>query len=571
MPIADTISSRNRLDALAKEMAQRKKEGLALYRPRDVQVPFHRSTAMERIVKGGVRSGKTTCTAAEVAAACLGQQIQTWDGEKLPLNYPKPPLTVWAIAYDQRHMARMYRKLCEPGLYRIIKDKTTGEWRPWKPWEAGDADKKKQTKRSEPLLPDRAIEVIAWENKAEQVPGVITLKNGTRIFFFPSGGEAGVGEAVDIVWIDEDIQIASHVQEWQSRLADNEGRLIWSSWPKDTNDALRLMVKRAKEQEGLPNPDIECWTLKHSDNPYIPEESKRKLLAAWAAAGEAALIARDLGEFADGMQRVFPFFDIETHGLVTKGDPDPIERAVRDAPNMLPDGWTYYLALDPGFEHIAAVFAMVPPPNLGKCVVIRRAWYWSRVDHHMVAQDIKGEFPDVPWQAFIMDAHAGRTHTMGRGERVADVFSEAFEQAKLESDTTGYAFIPGSDNVSARNMIVREWLASTINGRPRFRLVQEDTYAMQREFANYKCRIGRDDTDDVVKKDNHTMDCNGYLMAYLNPLFAVEEAWVAPRHAPYVDPVLKVLEKMEGRNKRPGASSSFWLGPGAAPTIGATV
>ncbi|MFA7177012.1 MAG: hypothetical protein WC114_07185 [Smithellaceae bacterium] len=571
MPIADTISSKNRMDALAAEMAMRKREGLSTFRPRPTQIPFHRSKAFQRVVRGGNRSGKTVAAVAELAAAVLHQPIVTWEGETLPLNYPPPPLVVWAIGYDQRHLARMYRKLCEPGLYRIIKDKATGEWRPWKPWEPEEAGKKRLTRRSVPLIPQRAIAHIAWESKGEQVPSVIELKNGTRIFFFPSGGEAGVGEAVDIVWIDEDIQIPSHVQEWQARLADNEGRLIWSSWPKDSNEALRLLVKQAEEQAGQTNPDVECWTLRFSDNPYIPDEAKRKILATWAAAGEATLLARDQGLFADGLQRVFPQFDIETHGLVTKGDPDPIERAVRDAPNMLPDNWTYYLALDPGFEHIAAVFAMVPPPNLGKCVVIRRAWYWSRVDHHAVAQDIKGEFPDVPWQAFIMDAHAGRTHTMGRGERVADVFSEAFEQAKLESDTTGYAFIPGSDDVSARNMIVRQWLSETMNGRPRFRLVADDTYAMQREFANYKCRVGRDDTDDVVKKDNHTMDCNGYLMAYLNPLFAVEEAWVAPRQSPYVDPMLKLLKKMEGRNKRPGASSSFWLGPGAAPTIGATV
>lgn len=561
------------MEALAAGLALRKREAFTLYRPRPEQVPFHRSRASERVIAGGNQSGKTVAACGEVSSALLRRPIVTWDGEALPMGYPTDrPLLCWFIGLDQRHLARMYKKLFTSRLQlKIIKDAITGKWRTWRPWEEEDKAREADTRNAGPLIDKRYVDYTSWEDLGKGIPAVTLLKNGTEIVWMPSGGEPGVGDAVDLIWIDEDVQRADSVQEWQARLSLNRGRLIWSSWPKQSNEALRLMYKRAEEQKGRPHPDIEYWILTYSGNPYIPEDSKQERLRAWAADGEATLLARDQGLFADGLQRVFPQFDIETHGLVTKGDPDPIERAVRDAPNMLPDNWTYYLALDPGFEHIAAVFAMVPPPNLGKCVVIRRAWYWSRVDHHAVAQDIKGEFPDVPWQAFIMDAHAGRTHTMGRGERVADVFSEAFEQAKLESDTTGYAFIPGSDDVSARNMIVRQWLSETMNGRPRFRLVADDTYAMQREFANYKCRVGRDDTDDVVKKDNHTMDCNGYLMAYLNPLFAVEEAWVAPRQSPYVDPVLKLLKKMEGRNKRPGASSSFWLGPGAAPTIGATV
>jgi len=561
----DRVQQQNRIDALAAEMALRKQDGLTLYRPRPEQVPFHRSKASERIIRGGNRSGKTTAAVAEIASALLRQPIVTWEGETLAMGWPTDrPLLMWFVGFDEKHIARMYKKLFKEGAYKILRDRMTNAWRAWRPWEADDLAREDACKRSQPLVPPRMVEQTVWAHAGEQVPSVTRMKNGTEIQWFSSGSEAAVGDAVDAIWIDEDVKYPEHVSEWQARLSDNRGRLVWSSWPRGKNPAMRAMVKRAEEQADWETPDVQCWTLTHSGNPYIPKAEREKRVRAWKAAGEGVYLARDLGLFADGLVQVFSNFDLERHTLPVRGEPDPIEKALRATKDMLPRDWTYYLALDPGHAHAAAVVAMVPPTPLGKAVIVRHAFYFERYDHYQIAEAIAERYGHVVFQAFLIDWHAGRTSTIGRGERPYDLYVEAFEKAGLKSVWTDSGFAHGSDNVAARNMIVRQWLDATTHGVPRLRLVRDDTYPMQREFDLYRKKVSRDDVKEaVVPKDDHTMDCIGYLMAYLKPLFDAGEAWQPAPKDVVMDPVRKALEALRKENQPP-TSDSFYFGPGIA-------
>ena len=412
----DRVMQENRLAAVAQETARRRQtDGFSLYRPRPEMLPFHTSEASERVALGGNRAGKTVVAAAEMASAILQRPIRTWEGELIPLGWPTDrPLFLWFIGYDTRHLARMYKKLFRPGLFKVIKDRDTGHLRAWKPWEPDDLAREREVRNAPPLIDERYIQDIAWENKAERVPAVIRFKTGTEIIWMTSGGEAGVGDAVDGIWIDEDVQIPDHVSEWQARLADNRGRLVWSSWPKGTNMALRQMVRRAEEQEKWPNPDVQCWRWTFSGNPYIPADRKEKILRGWAAAGEGMLAARDLGHFADGLILVFPSFDIDKHGIPSKS-PSRVERAVRATQDMLPRDWSYYLSVDPGFAHASVVVGMVPPPWLGDALVVREAFYFARQNAEDQIATVAAKYGHILFQAFLIDSHAAATMP-GRGE-----------------------------------------------------------------------------------------------------------------------------------------------------------
>jgi hypothetical protein len=560
-----TIRDQRGFNTAIVEARRRKGEALKLYRPMPNQLAFHLSEATERVVRGGNRSGKTAAAAAEVASAALGVPLTGPDGKELPFRYSSSePLVIWVIGYDEKHIARIYRKLFKRGLFQVIEDEHTGELRAWRPWEAADLRRKAETKPSPPLIPERLVrsDDCAWENKKEQVFSVIRLKNGTEIFAFPSGGEAGQGDAVDVVWIDEDIKIARHVDEWQARLADRDGRLIWSAWPHSANLALVAMSKRAKKETDSEAPDVSEVVLRFSDNPYIPAEAKRKRLKAWHDAGYVVARSRDEGEFTTDSILVFPTFSTDVHCLPSRSEPDVLERFLADRNWQVPVDWTNYLVLDPGHSHPAVLFASVPPPDpFGDHVVV---WDEVYIEQHgppetaaEVAQRMVGRY----FETFLIDAHAGRQTGMGHsvGETVKSLYVEAFTQHGISSRNTGHSFTDGSDNVAARNMIVRQWLGPGVNdAKPKLRLIANTTPYTQREFGLYKKHVAREDVQEkVVDKDNHAMDALAYLAAF-NPQYVKPE-----EGADTYNPVLRAWRAMR---KRRGPKEDYcWMGAGENP------
>ena len=501
-----------RLRDLVGENRRRAGEALRLYRPRPSQLPFHLSRASERVLRGGVRSGKTVGACIEVASACLGIPIIGPDNIPLPFTYPiDRPLVVWVIGFDQKHISRMHRKLFRPGLFRIIEEghKGSGQWRAWMPWRPEDAAREHDTRPSAPLIPERMVAEWGWDSKVDRVFNVCRLTNGTEIFAFPSGGEAGKGEAVDIIWIDEDIMIPNHVEEWQSRLSDNRGRLIWSAWPYSSNDALVRMSQRAHDQRNREKPDVQEWVLRFSDNPYIPDDEKRKRLDGWAAAGDAVVRSRDMGEFATDSVLVFPRFDVDRHGIPRAGEPDALERALAANNNKVPSSWTRYVVLDPGHTQPAVLFAAVPPPDVGDYVIAEDELYIPRIGAAELAREVAKKLNGKPVEAFVIDGHAARQTPMGlAGTTYNDIYSNAFAAAGLVSRTTGSGFMVGSDDIDGRNMLVREWLETREDGTTKFRCIRETTPNLQHEFLLYKKKITRDDVSEKTnEKKNDLMAC----------------------------------------------------------------
>src|SRR5262249_56857076 len=116
-------------------------------------------------------------------------------------KYRKGVMRIYCVGKDQKHIGQvMYPLLFKEGAFRIIKDKKTGRWRAW-----NEKDPRKDAKPAPPLIPPRYIAEIAWENKKESVPSVVTLKNGTVMCFFSSNGKPPQGIPIHLPCLTEAI------------------------------------------------------------------------------------------------------------------------------------------------------------------------------------------------------------------------------------------------------------------------------------------------------------------------------------------------------------------------------
>jgi len=174
---------------LLKEKAFRSMQPLALYQPIPSALQFHKCKAAERLALGSNRSGKTTTAAIEVAMAVTGRHPY--------LKYPERDGRAILVAKDGVQIGQvLYRKLFRAGLFKMIPDADTGLWRIYDPVK--DRHRKKLAKPTPPLIPQREIASISWENKSQNVPKLIVLKNGWELLFCSSLGKPPQGMDADL-------------------------------------------------------------------------------------------------------------------------------------------------------------------------------------------------------------------------------------------------------------------------------------------------------------------------------------------------------------------------------------
>lgn len=564
-----TVQQSERFRQVIAELAVRKTDALRLYRPLPTQTPFHRSLASERIVRGGNRSGKSACGFAETASAATGIPIIDHTGTPIPCKYPtNRPLLIWVVGYDERHIgSTIYRMLFSgnSGL-RMIRDQLTGEWRAWRPWDPADAAREEETRRMPPLIPPRFVDEKgwAWTNKAERVFSICRLKNGTEIHAFSSKGEPAQGSAVDLLHIDEDIKTASHVAEWQARLSDVRGRLIWTAFPHSANEALTDMSARAEAQRDREKPDVFEIKLRFSDNPFMPEDEKRKRLEGWSAQ-EAA--ARNDGEFNTDNVLVYPTFSLHVHGTERYDAADQEQRlraALGSSGHDVPRDWTRYLVLDPGYGQAAVLFAAVPPPDIGPFIVCYDELYPQKKDADALALLVLEKAKGYLFEKFIIDFRAGRQTPMGFSHTVKQQYEEAFRKVGLKCAATGSYFSNGSDNVPGRIEMVRSALALRKDGSTLIKVVPSRMKNMVREFRLYKRAIREKEVDErPIDKNNHLMNCLEYLVASRPEHVEVSKNPLAYGHA-FV--AFQDLERKRERENGP-RNSVIYMGPGSPQGI----
>jgi len=570
------------MSQLATEKSRRERECLRVYRPTVQQSMFHGSLASERILRGGKRSGKSLACAAEFASAVTGVDIIGPDGHPIPRKYPKRPMTCWLIGWDLAHIGQtIHRLLFQPGQLFVVKDGVNGEYRIWNP--GTEPELAEQAVACEPMIPERFIKPKSWgwDAVAEKTFTTVTV-NGpwgeNKIFAFPSTGrQAKQGDAVDVIWIDEDVCYAHHVKEWQDRLSSVRGRMWWSAWPHGHNDALVGMSERAKEQVGSDNPDVSEVVLRFTDNPYIDKEEKRKSYGRMSSPEERR--SRDFGEFLFDTIAMYDFAP-GLHGIVDlrNQDPNVLQEKIRDPLNRIytserrfPKTWTRYLAIDPSHTRTAVLFAVVPPmrfgeDEIGNVIIIENELVLKRADTDQLALEVKNRIAGLYYEAFIMDQMIGRQTRIGSGggQTVMYEYQKAFTRHGLVSRQTGSGFAPGSNDVSQRCDLIRTKLNPTAEGQVNLRFIVDKLFNTIKEFGTYRKKIMRDEVADVPANPR-THDCMQsmeYLVSFISALG--DQAYVEPgAFESQGSPALKYARKLLAKNKE-GRPDYCHVGPGSA-------
>lgn len=487
------------------EIAGRQMEALRLFVPLPEQERFFASDAGERIALGGNRGGKTTVTVVEIARAVTGQDPHD--------KYPRRDGQCILVGKDLTHCSKVfYKKLFKPGAFKIIRDEATGRWRPFNPNSEADAARVHEARPAPPLIPRRMYDEkkIAWENKKDEVPKTVRLKNGWTLHFFSSLGAPPQGWNVDLVAFDEEIEHPLWYPEMSARLLDNRhedpetgkvrgGKFLWSATPQSGTQQLYDLKCRADELRGTPGPIIECFEFGMLDNPWVSDDAKREFIAKFEG-NEDEIAVRVYGKFALLGTRVYSeFMPRGVHGC----DAFPI-----------PEDWTVYAAIDPGRQVCAVLFCALPPPGsmwAGRKVVFDEL-YLKRCNARIFAEAMQRRMGHRPVQCGIIDHRAGRITEIGSGKTHEQQYSEALRAAGFKFEQNGHGFMWSSDDVRAGIESVRTAM-HVIDGKTELVVMRDRVPNLLWEMERYAYRKMPSGvvTDEPVKLNDHACDCLRYL------------------------------------------------------------
>jgi len=543
-------------------LREARNETLNLFRPMSQpQEDFFSDSASETLVRGGNRSGKSTISAVKFAAVALDKPIVTASGKKIEQRLPHQkgrPLLLWAVGIQQSHIGdTIHRLLFRNGIIKIVPEGTAGEWRALRPGEENI-----NARPSAPLIPPKYIESTSWENRGGRVFSLIRLTNGTEIHAYPSTGEPKQGDPVDMIWIDEAIRYPRHYSEWQARLSDTKGRILWSSWPTMGNEALTRLSERAEEQVDREKPDVKEYVFSFSDNSYIDAEEKRKRLAGWT---DDERRARDLGDYITDTFLVYSYFDRRLHSAIRNEAlyDDKISQLIRENDGHIPKDWTRELILDPGTQKPAVLFGAIPPPYLGDFLIPYDEIYIKRLDAYHIAKAVYEKARGQLFHRFIIDHNAGRATPMGFSERIVDNYSNQFRKFRLECTVSGSQFTYANNEVQSGIHGVQASMVMNPQGHPQLRLVTERVPQLIRQLENYKKSLQQNEISDkpALGQKDDLVDALRYWVAS-KPVYAIP-----PRNSKTLGShAYQAFQEIQGRREEESRDnnyhSSLHLGPG---------
>ena len=502
---------------------------------------MHACKASEVIVLGGNRSGKSLSTFVEDARAVCGKDPHG--------KYPERDGNLVIVGRDWKHIGMVvYPMLFRAGAFKIIKDKTTGQWRAFNPALLGDVERQAQAKPAPPLIPPRMVKKISWLLKSARYIQSAELTNGWTIYFFSSEGEPPQGFQADRVHIDEDLSSEAWLPEMQARLADRKGRLCWSAMPHSKNDSLAGLSERADSEamSGKDKPDIVKFVLRFLDNPHIDPEEKRKNLERWAALGEDVLRMRSEGEFVTDSILCYPTFTMTVHGYDRSELPK----------NVIPDDWTRYASIDPGHAVTSVLFAAVPPDE--SMVLVYDQLYIRQCNAVIFGERFAEKTKGQGFHAFIIDMHGGRIREIGSGRLPVELYAEQLRQRGVSSAVTGHSFLAGCDDIQARMAATQSYMHIRPQGTPALRILRGAVPDLERELKRYKKKVHYLAGSYVVTDQPNTRGevdachCLEYLCAY-------RPKYHKPRVELQAEPWY--VDWARRRRKRMGGDGFIYLGP----------
>jgi hypothetical protein len=496
VPSQHALSSEiQRTQKLIDELARRKSEALTLFEPLATQDSFFRSRTKERIYLGGNRAGKTLSGAVEFSRLVCGKDPYAKRGNQ--------PVRAFIVGKSWSHLGKVIaRKLFRPGAFKVIRDPDTGLWRAFRPLAPWDREHKDLRRDAEPLIPPRMIKTLSWENKKEFHVKDVVLTTGSEFTFLTCDSDKPQGWDADVAWFDEEIHGDQWYIETQMRLIDRNGIFFWTATPQSGTLDLYSLYERAERDEFAEKPTVSLFEMTTNDNPHLDEEGRAAVLAS--IDNEADYEVRILGKFAVHGVKIYPEF---------------FPRGVHSSPvKEIPNTWTRYVAIDPGVQVCAALFAACPPPGTpylpNGSVIIYDELYIKRCDAAKFAQAMKRKCQGITIHEWTMDYRQGR-YTQATGKTYAQHYSDALSDRSIDisSERTGFNFVWSSDDIEAGIESVRKLLRIDPYGQPRLFVVTENVPALIKEMGRYSYvkRPSGEITDKPTPRVFHSCDALRYL------------------------------------------------------------
>jgi len=513
--------------AVLAEIASRRSEALRLFKPMPEQERFFASDAGERIALGGNRGGKTTVGVVELARALTGQDPHD--------KYPKRDGKCILVGKDLTHCSKVfYTKLFKPGAFKVIRDAETGEWRSYNPNDPGDKARSGEARKSPPLIPRRFYDFnkIAWENKKDEIPKTIPLKNGWTIHFFSSLGAPPQGWNVHVVAFDEEIEHPLWYPEMSARLLDDRvedpvtgkvrgGKFLWMATPQSGTQQLYDLKVRGDECQGDPKPPIEVFEFGMLGNKWLSDTAKEEFISKFEGNPDEIAV-RVHGKFALLGTRIYSeFMPKGVHG-------------VKSFP--VPEDWTVYCAIDPGRQVCAILFVAIPPTdrdcwidigegepvNFRGRKVLFDELYIKRCNAKIFGETFAKKCAGRPIEFGIIDHRAGRITEIGSGKTHEEQYSAALKAAGFKFEKGNHSFVWSSDDVGAGILAVRSAM-HVIDGTSELVVMPEKLPNLLWEMERYSYRKLPNGvvTDEPIKLRDHLCDCLRYLfmakLKYVKP------------------------------------------------------
>ena len=509
--IADTVESNSvdyeKLSRLVTEHERRQIETLKSLSLTDKQLSAITCLARKRLVLGANRTGKTSLLAIDLAMIVTG----THPTRKFPDGYEGK---IYCVGKDTNALSKVfYKKLFTRGEFWLIRDEVTNKWRSFSP--TLDKHREAEKRQAPSLVPRRLVAVESFRIQKTKIPKTIIIKNERgqtwEIDFFTGNAEPQRGVNLDAVYFSEEIEDGEWYSEMMARLLDRHGFFFWDAAQQDGSDALSELDDEAERQLGNPNPDV--WKVRFSlyDNPYMPREEIEFLEKSLHSQEERDI--RIHGLSAVRKIRMFHEFATERHEFDRKWLPK----------DSVPLNWCRYMALDPGIECAAVLFAAVPPPSFTfhpNLILLYDEIYVSGETIPQVAERIANKLIGQSVFAFLIDESQGRKRSSSTGRTERQQYVDEFIKRRVKAEHTGFNFRPGFSDVSAGTQMVRTALMPTPEtGKPRLMYLEGTCLNFVNEMRmlkrdKVKNKYGGHEYLDVPapRQADHTFDCSRYLV-----------------------------------------------------------
>lgn len=517
--VTATLQDKHDYLAAVREQVGRYKEALRTYRPLPYQERFHQCKSRRALIRKGNRTGGSLALFIEVARAVLG--LDPHD------KYPKKGICV-LLGFGERHIGNIFhRYLFQSGAFHIFQDPSQGRI-----WVSCNRETP-EAEPAPPLIPQKYVQEMSWETKSANIFSRVIIKNEAtgsewEIIACNSKGDPNMlqGINVNLYAIDEDIANAGWYQEAIMRTNSVGGFIRWAAYPQASNDAMLHLIEECEDQEGEDNPTAVLFTASMWDNIYTSEQAKHEDIKALQVFGEDVVKRRVSGELDLSPRRVYAAFDKWKHSIASYDV--KVAETLKSLNYEPPADWCRYATLDPGSNIFACLFWAVPPPQtFGDFAIIYDELYIHQSDAEKWGDKFQEKTKGCDWHDFIIDSHGARLREQAGGELPRVHYGRQLQKRKIRARVSGTSFTDGSDNISNREMAVREWLTlrvsedELIDGTPKLLCVMHKCPNLLREMMRFKKKtrniggevIVLDDADRTGTRHD-AVDCAEYGAAH---------------------------------------------------------